>query len=377
MRRILLIVSPQFTGLQYHRQIMPHQYLIDTFSDFLVEQAILNPDGLHELTDEKIQQYEAISFLRHISLKGETKNIIDRIHSLGVKVFFDIDDYWHLPSTHAMFLQYKHFKIPQQTEDALRHSDLVTTTTPFIRNYINKINPNVFVLPNCIDERQEQFKPRKIDNGRVRFGGIWGVFHYEDVKMIANNFTLLDNDKELKGKWQICLGGYTKGEDEYKKIESVMTNDNRMVKFDKDYSDYLKQETQSMEHVTFDKPYRRLYGRDVNTYGELYNEIDVALIPLVDDRFNNCKSQLKIIEAGIMGKAIIVSEIPPYILDNRADVIYVKDNRAGWYNAMKALIKNPEIIKQLGESLKSYVRENYSIDKITEQRCQIYKHYLS
>lgn len=382
MVKILLIVHPNITGLQYYRQLVPHNNLIKNYEGYEVTRAMMVPDDLDKVSDDVLKQHHVISFLRDISFNGNTARFITRCKNLGLLVVLDIDDYWFLGSTHPQYKVYKDFDIPKQKIDALRLVDVVTTTTPWMRSKINEINQNVFILPNSIDPSEPQYEIKEIQNSRLRFGWIGGVFHHADLELIKNNFTLLDKDQTLRDKYQVCLGGYTVPKEkgvphEYKKIESIMTNDYRMVKFDTRYYEYLNMETNLMEHISFDKPYRRLFGLPVDRYMELYNQIDVSLIPLVDNGFNIMKSQLKIIEAGFMKKAVIVSEIPPYILDcDENNSILVSDNKTGFYTSMKRLINNKEMVSELSLALYDSVKDKYHTTTVNKLRDQIYKHYL-
>jgi len=198
---------------------------------------------------------------------------------------------------------------PKQVEEALICSDVVTVTTENLAHHVRKYNTNVHVLPNCIDPDLPQAKKINTPNRRVRFGWIGGVYHLQDIRSKRADFFKFFRDKELGYNAQLCLGGYTLGQDEYKKIEEVMTDN---YSLDKDYKEYLLANFIYGTHYMNDKPYKRLYSLDVNNYLRLYNEVDVSLIPLVKNTFNSCKSELKLIEAGMMGKAVICDDVEPY-----------------------------------------------------------------
>jgi hypothetical protein len=166
---------------------------------------------------------------------------------------------------------------------------------------------------------------------------------------------------------------------EYTIFERIMTNDYKSVKWDKYYYTYLTKFTQQMEHLSFDKDYRRLWGKDVFNYGRLYNDIDVSLIPLCDNKFNNGKSQLKIIEAGMMGKAAIVSGVMPYRIDcneHNSILIEPKNNLLGWFEAMKRLTLDADLRGELANNLHNLVSKKYDIKTVNEKRKHIYQHLI-
>jgi hypothetical protein len=78
------------------------------------------------------------------------------------------------------------------------------------------------------------------------------------------------------------------------------------------------------------------------------------------------------VEAGVLKKAIIVSNIHPYtILANSKNSIAITDNKRGWYDAMRKLIKNPNLKYDLSEQLNLDVKEHYNLKKINKIRKQI------
>jgi hypothetical protein len=47
-------------------------------------------------------------------------------------------------------------------------------------------------------------------------------------------------------------------------------------------------------------------------------------------------------------------------------------NHKDWYTAIKKLINNPDVVKTLQENLYNTVKNTYSMDKVTEQRRELY-----
>jgi glycosyltransferase involved in cell wall biosynthesis len=391
---ILLVTNKQNSGLKYHRQLAPHARLLDTHPEFNFTKMEFEGEdkqmeaSVDKLTDEYLKTFKIVYYLRQISFQpGKVKATIDRLHNLGCKVVLDIDDYWRLNAGHYMYKAYKAQNVINETEEAVRLVDHVITTTDYFAAIIEKLNPNVTVLPNCIHPEDQQFKPRNIPNERIRFGWIGGVYHKPDIDAISENFCRLVKDSEVRDKYQVCLGGYnlvksrdgvTMPNPEYHAIETNMTcNYYEFKNYDTTYASYLFAFTPTMEHISYDKSYRRLYSKDVFTYGELYNEIDVALVPLISNEFNRCKSELKLVEAGTMGKAVIVSDTEPYTswIKHGVNGLKVKESRNNidWYLNIKKLIKEPNLRNDLAAGLKETIEEYFDMDTHNECRAELYK----
>lgn len=420
--KILIMMQHNITALQYHRQIVPHERLTKTHAEDF-EFVYCRPDNAQEeanimwMTDEQLKEYSLVVFLRQIAHNPALIQItIDKIKSLGIKVLMDIDDYWDLPKNHYMYPASQKLGVPASTVSTLKQVDWVTTTTSYFATKISEYNTNITILPNCISPDAEQFKKKTIENSRVRFGWIGGVFHGADMLMAKGSFGKF-NSSGLLNDIQICLGGFNlNGENvetikqqnttfkrdrkkiiqdyrteqkhktmaveninfmlpEYLQMEEIITDDYKIC--DRDYVEYLRQYTPEMEHLSYDKCYRRLWGKPVDKYGELYNEVDVSIVPLKDNEFNRCKSELKIVEAGYMGKAVIVSDVTPYAewIKDGVNGLKVSPNRNGidWFVAIKRLAKEPELRKDLSLALEETIHKCFDLDEHNKTRVQLYK----
>jgi glycosyltransferase involved in cell wall biosynthesis len=158
---------------------------------------------------------------------------------------------------------------------------------------------------------------------------------------------------------------------------------------DDEYKNYLLTFTQN-EYNDIDKPYRRRWTQEITKYALNYNHFDVSLAPLLDTEFNFNKSQLKVIEAGFHKKAIIASEVRPYILDlttavnqgvfnDKGNSLLVPPakNHKEWAKHMKRLMDNPNMIEDLGNRLYETVKDKYSLQTVSESRTQFFKSIIN
>lgn len=369
MVRILVVTQQRPTGLNYHRQLIPHTHLERNYSN---DYAIDITFDINTFTDEQLQNYQIVTFLRLVSEKFDSEQIIQRCKDSGCVTIIDIDDYWELHKLHELNEAYKEHKIAEQTVSGLRNVDYVTTTTEIFADKIKEFNENVIVFPNSIDPFEKQFERIDYVSERMRFGWIGGIFHVPDIRLMYEGFKELfkiDNNK-----FQLCLGGFGDNS-QYRFIEQLYTDNYRNIK-DSAYLKYLKHYRKEYNEQAESQPYKRLWGTDVFNYAKLYNEIDVALVPLVSNSFNKYKSQIKIIEAGYFKKAVIVSNVAPYTIDcNKQNSILIspsKDN-SGWGVAMRSLALNPNKADDLKNNLHELVMDKYIMDKVNVIRHQFYQ----
>lgn len=89
--------------------------------------------------------------------------------------------------------------------------------------------------------------------------------------------------------------------------------------------------------------------------------LDLAIAPLEDNDFNKAKSNLRLLEYGIMGWPVVCSDIYPY-QTNDAPVVRVANNKAAWLTAIRQILADPTALQQAGDALKAWVLQNYLLD---------------
>jgi len=376
--KILLAVSAQMTGLNYHRQLMPHAVLKEVYGHDIhqvkgrmYEGKALAPD----ITGVEKLDYDIAVFNRQIAYDIP---FIDKTLEIckknGAKVVLDVDDFWCLPDTHGLRDEYNKIGVSEKIAYTLRHVDHVTTTTEKLAGRVRQYNPNVTILPNSINPRDPNFQIRPVDSPLTRFGWIGGRYHLPDILPLQKDFRELYNASNAG--FQICLGGFNT-EPETQRIEQIFTNDYEIFADDIDYFNYLRCFMPFMEHISYFKKYRRLWARDVKEYGQMYNEIDVALVPLEQNTFNSCKSELKIIEAGWMKKAVICSPVDPYLPHLVPDKNCLTAKRGEWSGAILRLTRDRGLREELANNLHEYVKENFNMLKVNETRNKLYQCLVS
>jgi glycosyltransferase involved in cell wall biosynthesis len=345
--RILLVIIGE-TGLQYHRQWSPHAVMMRKFSDVQISYT----RNFDAEPDSELQRHDIVMFIREISATGYTKYVIDRCHKNGCKVIFDIDDYWELPPDHGLFKQATIKGFSSIVQDAIKYSDLITTTTTTLAKYIN--NKKIKVLPNCLDKLEKQWQPIKTDSEKLRFGWIGGLWHKEDIALLGNSVNLMYARKNHS--YQFVLGGYADNP-EYNEIARVLSLNGK---------------------TTAENLFSTIHGKGFNEYGTIYNGIDVSIVPLRNNRFNNCKSVLKLVEAGQMMKPVICSDVLPYSTfpDDCVYKVSPSDNKKGWFEAFKLFLESDQMRIDYANSLHEFVNENYNAEDWAEERYNTYKELI-
>jgi glycosyltransferase involved in cell wall biosynthesis len=187
------------------------------------------------------------------------------------------------------------------------------------------VNPNAVIefVNNSIDDEEDQWKNiRKYSSSDLRFGYAGALGHLNDIKEMKYDFSKV----------------YTFG------VKGM------------DYDEILK----------FDKLSE---PRDIWNYGKLYKNFDVSLVPLSRNRFNWCKSDLKIAEAAWTRTAVIASNTKPYNgIIRHGETGLLCSTPQEWEEAIESIDKKTakKMANNLFEDIKDH--EDYNLDKINLKR---------
>lgn len=402
--KILVIPSDYIGGVGEYRSIKPHLYLGNKYpKEFLID--IARP-GLSMADYSAFEKYDIIHYHKYLDTFEDTKTHVDNLTAMGKVMIMDIDDHWMLGMQHPNFKSYRRNKTDKLIIDNLRSAKNITTTTEFFAKEISRINKNVFVIENGIDSKSDHFTPKPVKSKRIRIGWLGGSTHKEDLEILRNNINKL-MVSDLKDKVQMVLCGFDlRGsvteidkqtgqpykrpilptETTWYEYEKIFTNNYTTIS--KEYKEHLLKFTREEFPGVDNEPYRRIFTKQITSYGEGYNHIDIVLAPLVDSEFNLCKSQLKAIECGMHKKPLIAQNFGPYKIDlinafekggtynYNANALLVDKpgNKGDWFKYIKKLIEDPKLMESLSTNLNKTIMKKYDLEVLTEKRK---KYYLS
>lgn len=375
--KVLIIPSDSF-GVGHYRSIWPAQAIQKYYGEEFEVDIRLNLP----ITEKDIGKFDIVHFHRRINKPEETIFWINKFKDSGCCVIADLDDYWipfcgH-PARDIVLKNNVHLQILK----SIKESNYITTTTDIFKKHIVKTvgHDNVMVIPNAIDKDLPMWKSENVESdGRVRVAWIGGSSHERDLNRIKGSFNRLFNDKEVRDKIQVVMCGYdTRGT-----VTEInpMTKEQRTRPISPDESIWNKFESIFNDYGNANNnQYVRRYTLPITQYGKHYNYCDICLAPLDQHTFNECKSELKIIETGMMGKALIASDLYIYkeLLKNNETAILIdpKRDHKDWSKAIKNLVLDDDLRKSLAKNLNKLVCPCYSLKEVTKNRVNWYKSIL-
>lgn len=356
----------QISGVAYYRIVKPNVVLkrLGDF-DFTLIQAI-NKD----VSDELIKEYDLILFSRSMGAYDDVDGVAERLNKLGIPFGLDLDDHWELYPNHILTDYYKDHKVSEAIVKSIKHAHFVICTTDILAGHIKEHNPNVHIIENGIDTEDEAWQINKKESYRTRFGFTQGHTHFGDLQPHTEAIARSFKDLNFYKKGQIVLCGFDAEHDKpsiYVGYERLITNNLNAIT-DKFYTNRLKM----LGRPDGDnKPYKRIWQTPVFEFGFVYDEIDISVAPLASNKFNSCKSELKMIEAGFKGCAVMVSDVNPYSpLMTKENSFSLSEN--SFYLWQRLILRNPNMWKdralQLAEDVKRFDLKN-----LTQKRKELYE----
>jgi glycosyltransferase involved in cell wall biosynthesis len=197
--------------------------------------------------------------------------------------------------------------------DSIRHcieiSNLVTVSTDVLAERISKINPNVVVLQNRIDE--SMLTMQRLQRDRLTIGWAGGESHIMDLKSVARPMKrIMEWHKQVDFK--------------------IIGADLRFL---------LK------------TPRPILYTPFVNDTLEYYKliDFDIGIAPLVPTVFAEAKSHIKALEFSALGIPVVASDTAPYrdfVIDGVTGFLIKHDHE--WTKRLGELIHDDAMRLEMG-----------------------------
>lgn len=234
------------------------------------------------------------------------------LETSGTKLILELDDaLTHIPETSPFHEQFRSMR--REFEQYFRHADLITVSTPYLKELYSQYNRNVIVLPNCIDTRIWNYElsaqPVEQPPLKILFSGT--PTHGEDfMALSAAMGRILE---EFRGEVELIIWGNMIPEFSGRPGVRIIE------RYEADYAGYAA----------------TLMGL----------KADIGIVPLQDTVFNRAKSAVKWLEYSACGIAGIFSDVGEYghVVSHGETGLMVANNEADWYGAIKELTVNRQL----------------------------------
>ena len=251
---------------------------------------------------------------------------------MNIKLWVDFDDdVLNIPVTHPDYRYFSNFGIKETIWKSLEMADVVTVTTPALRDSFLEYNKNTFVIENAFND-YNQVLP---DHSNVSETILWrgGHTHWDDL------VTVLQEIKQISIKRPEWIWNFVGRENDVRHIIRFIPN-----------SFFTGELTllQSFHIMKNSAP-------------------SIFVHPLVDNQFNRAKSNIAWIEATMAGAIAIVPEFPEYY---KPGSVTYKDGKEFLF-FMETYMKDEQARETLFQESKKYIIDNLLLSNVNKKRIDI------
>lgn len=236
---------------------------------------------------------------------------LNRCKAKNKKVIFDFDD--------AIYISTVDQQAEAKTISMLEAADLVITSCPVLNDFSRKVNKNSKIITSPVDGKK--IFPAFKKESAITIGWMGSEWTSKYLSVLEPVFNLLSQ----KYKFRLLLVGA-----------------NKLLKFNCE----TKHEEWRLESE--------------NRY---LNEMDIGIMPLSDNEFEQAKGGFKLFQYMAAGKPILASPV-----GINKDIVLQGENgflcatEADWYNSLSYLIENETERIKMGERGREVFEEKYSLD---------------
>lgn len=261
--------------------------------------------------------------------RPEVLQLVKAINARGGMTVFDTDDdYWTLHPENPVYAFWDADKL-RGMKQIVHATKLVTTTTPELVEVLKPMNKNVRMLPNMLPDRYWPQSRKPTNTGEpLVIGWAGSPGHQPDVRMIGPALVqILDEFPHVELHLAGARPGWIPPHPRVREVETV----------------------------------------ELDQYAGILSGFDIGIAPLVDNKFNRGKSDLKFLEYSRVGMPCVLSRVSPYARSvKQGETGFLAVNTKDWLKYLRALIKDPGLRDDMAERAWEYARTrmmSHNVDK--------------
>ena len=241
------------------------------------------------------------------------------MHRLNKPIIFDFDDAIFLRNFNPANSIYRYLKFPSKTNAIIRMSSAVIAANTFLKEYAQKFNSNVYIIPTSIDTKK--FCVSRKNSDELVIGWVGSPTAAPYLKIIFGAMQKLSSSynfilRIVGAEKEISIPGV--------KIENIEWQLNREI--------------------------------------QDFQNIDIGIYPLHDIMWTKGKAAFKAIQYMSVGIPVVASPVGmTKELIKEGENGFLAGSEAEWVDKIARLIESPDLRRQIGLAGKRTVEEKYSV----------------
>ena len=281
---------------------------------------------------QAISNYDLVMMQR--PYMGSMLDFAKRIKSMNIPLWLDYDDNLFTVATeNRAWPIFSDLTVQANVKTFLKLADVITVTNEDLKQYYLEYNSNIIVIPNAFNDI---------------------IFKVDRVVAERENTIL----------WR---GSDTHIYDIMNYAPAITTCTKQHPEYEFTYVGYYPWFLAGEKNVNFIKP------MEVIDYFHYTNNVHAKAVqvPLVDNNFNRCKSNIAFIEASYWGAVAI---IPEWWGDIPGTLQY--NDQESYYEALRKVTEDEVNVKEMNELAWSYIKENLLLSKVNNLRVDLIHNIL-
>ena len=252
---------------------------------------------------------------------AQLKALAELRQNTSLRIVMDFDDLLTKVPKHSYHHGSVWPDIERRIADSCRLADCVTVSTEPLAQHMRAWHDDVRVVPNSIDPALwSGISCAPHSRNKLRVGWAGGISHAGDLAQIREVVAELADEVEWVF-FGMCL----------EEMQPHLHEFHRGVAFD-------------------------AYPQKLASLG-----LDIAIAPLELNAFNECKSNLRLLEYGALGIPVIASDSTPYRCG--LPVTLLANDPKAWVRAIRERIGERDALRREGEQLRAAVMQDWTQDK--------------
>ena len=281
----------------------------------------------------------------------EASNIVKFLEKNRIPFMVEFDDFVHHISPHneGGYIAWNPSTlfVHRAMEVTKRAAGVTVSTNQLAREYF-PYNPYIYVMPNYLDKDKWEVPIVKRQDEKIRIGWCGGNAHRDDLAMVSKVIERLV--KEYDGKVVFETMGMTRHE-----LSGAFP--------------MPPTPAEGCPSCGFEGTLHHFPAEAYENFPMVLGSRgwDIAIAPVIDNAFGNCKSDLKVKEYSALGYPVVASDVRPYRDAKRAGApVLLAETYDEWYTALKSLIDDPVKRQEMSRQAKEWSEQNWIQDRILE-----------
>jgi glycosyltransferase involved in cell wall biosynthesis len=350
MKKRVIFLPADFAGCGQFRMIQPAKDLkqmnTEDLEFELVHDKVSNNTNFGTLVS-LLKDYDAVVFQRVASPK--ILGIMKEVKKMGKKVYMDIDDaLLHVSKSNPAYRVWNPKSDAWTTlKEALKLCDKIFFSTPQLSE--------VYAIGNCA----------------VFFNGL----NLQDPIYLPERNRYNDMPRNRK------IIGWAGSSSHLESLREITKPIKKLISQRDDVSFALCSNPEFLQLFDIPKD-RKLYvqHKPFEEWPPVMSMFDVSLAPIVTGIFNSCKSELKVLEAGVWGVPSVCTMEAPYKrfheLSGGGNALVYRNDVNEWVRKISAALDDSEKREEMVLKTKNTIESVYNLREINKKRVNFFREEL-